>query len=324
MNSSVQPFSPVLAFAVGMLLLRLLLLPTAQRWFLDRPNSRSLHALPTPRTGGLGMMPGILLGIALVGGLWPTVGLAAGLLFVSAADDWKGLPVVTRLTAHLAAAAGFVFLSLPGVHWWLLILLTLAVAWITDLYNFMDGADGLAAGMAMFGFGAYGVAAWLWGQETIAAASACVVAGAAAFLVFNFPPARIFMGDAGSIPLGFLAGALGLVGWREGTWPLWFPVVAFAPFVLDASVTLVRRLLRRERIWEAHRSHYYQRAILAGWSHRQTALAEYALMLGSGSVAVSAAPQSGWVQIGLLAPLALVYAVAMLLIDRRWRQLARL
>ena len=78
---------------------------------------------------------------------------------------------------------------------------------------------------------------------------------------------------------GFSPARLGLIGWRDGLWPLWFPVVVFAPFVVDASVTLARRALAGERVWEAHRSHYYQRLVLIGWSHRRTAFAEYGLML---------------------------------------------
>ncbi len=86
------------------------------------------------------------------------------------------------------------------------------------------------------------------GNAPYALASICVAAAGAAFLLFNFPPARIFMGDAGSIPLGFLAAAVGALGWHDGLWPLWFPVVVFAPFVVDASVTLVRRAVRGERV----------------------------------------------------------------------------
>jgi UDP-N-acetylmuramyl pentapeptide phosphotransferase/UDP-N-acetylglucosamine-1-phosphate transferase len=95
-----------------------------------------------------------------------------------------------------------------------------------------------------------------------------VAAAAAGFLCFNFHPARIFMGDVGSVPLGFTAGALGLVGWRSGAWPLWFPLLVFAPFILDATVTLLRRALRGEKVWQAHRSHYYQRMVQMGLGHR--------------------------------------------------------
>src|SRR6185436_356022 len=87
-----------------------------------------------------------------------------------------------------------------------------------------------------------------------------------------------FLGDVGSIPLGFLAGGLGLLGWRNDLWPLWFPLLVFGPFIGDATLTLVRRLLRRERVWHAHREHYYQRMVRMGFGHRGTAWTAYAVM----------------------------------------------
>jgi UDP-N-acetylmuramyl pentapeptide phosphotransferase/UDP-N-acetylglucosamine-1-phosphate transferase len=193
------------------------------------------------------------------------------------------------------------------------------VAWTINLYNFMDGADGLAGGMTVIGFCAYAVAAALAGDAPFALTSLCVAAATAAFLIFNFPPARIFMGDSGSIPLGFLAAALGLLGWHDGLWPLWFPLVVFAPFVVDASVTLARRALRGERFWQAHRSHYYQRLVLTGWSHRQLALAEYGLMLVSAVAALLALRQPAPVQALIFAALIVAYVLAGLAVDRRWR-----
>jgi len=154
-------------------------------------------------------------------------------------------------------------------------LLILAVGWITNLYNFMDGSDGLAGGMSVIGFGAYALAA---GASPLATVSLCIAAAAGAFLVFNFHPARIFLGDVGSIPLGFLAGALGLVGWRGDAWPLWFPLLVFAPFIADATVTLARRAARGERVWQAHREHYYQRLVRSRLGHRGTAALAYVAM----------------------------------------------
>lgn len=141
--------------------------------------------------------------------------------------------------------------------------------------------------MAVFGFGTYALLAWQGGNASIAGASVALCAAASDFLLFNFPPAKVFMGDAGSIPLGFLAAAIGLLGWQETLWPLWVPLVAFGPFVLDATVTLGKRVLRREKIWHAHRTHYYQRLIQSGWGHRRTALAAYCLMAFSAMVAAT-------------------------------------
>jgi UDP-N-acetylmuramyl pentapeptide phosphotransferase/UDP-N-acetylglucosamine-1-phosphate transferase len=120
-------------------------------------------------------------------------------------------------------------------------------------------------------------------------------------LLFNFDPARIFMGDVGSIPLGFLAASLGLVGIQREVWPLWFPVLVFAPFIVDATVTLLRRAWRREKIWQAHREHYYQRLVQSGWSHRKLALHEYALMA---AISASACWMLDWPPVAQAAGLA--------------------
>jgi UDP-N-acetylmuramyl pentapeptide phosphotransferase/UDP-N-acetylglucosamine-1-phosphate transferase len=127
------------------------------------------------------------------------------------------------------------------------------------------------------------------------------------------------MGDAGSIPLGFLAATLGILGARLDVWPGLFPLLVFSPFIVDASVTLARRALRGEKIWQAHRSHYYQRAVLLGASHRQLALAAYALMLAVAALAFAlrAFPQlAAWVLILSAA----TYTLIFLAIDFRWHR----
>jgi len=309
------------AFAVSAITLRLLLFPRVTAWFLDHPNERSLHVSPVPRTGGLGIMLAVIVGLLLVGGNGLLVALTLGLTILSVLDDWKSLPAGVRLLGHIAAAAIVVLAYFPAANWVVILLLVLAVGWMTNLYNFMDGADGLAGGMAVVGFGSYAVAAWLAGNTPLALGILTITAAAAAFLIFNFPPARMFMGDAGSIPLGFLAAALGLIGYREEFWPLWFPLVVFGPFVADASVTIVRRTLRGERIWQAHRSHYYQRLVLMGWTHRRLAIAEYGLMLISSVAALLALRQPLSVQLPILAALAVVYILVGFAVDRCFRSL---
>src|SRR5262245_1457719 len=168
----------------------------------------------------------------------------------------------------------------------------------------MDRSDGLAGGMAVFGFSFYAVAAWLAGSTEFALVNLSIAAAAGAFLVFNFHPARIFLGDAGSVPLGFLAAALGLIGWLQRDWTGWFPILVFSPFIMDASVTLARRLLRREKVWQAHRDHYYQRLVRLGWGHGRTALAEYAVMFASGVAALAALALPAGPQAALLAAVA--------------------
>ena len=311
--------APFAAFSLSWLLLRGLQTPAAAAWFLDRPNQRSLHATPIPRTGGLGIVPGLALGMLLAGADRLLIALTVGLMLLSLLDDWKAVPSGVRLAVHAAAAIALSWAGAQDVGWLQVLLLALAIAWMTNLYNFMDGADGLAGGMAVLGFGAYGSAAWIGGQPVLALACLSIAAAAAAFLLYNFPPARIFMGDAGSIPLGFLAGGLGVAGWRSGSWPLWFPLVVFAPFVTDATVTLVRRALRRERFWEAHRSHYYQRQVLMGWTHRQLVLAEYALMALTAAAALWALFAGSELRASILLLLVALYLGAALCVDLRWR-----
>ena len=285
---------------------------------LDQPNERSLHTRPVPRVGGLGITAGSVL--ALAAAELPLVALlAAALAWLSFADDRRGLPVGVRFAAHSGASAILLCSGMfDGGSYWLLLTWPLLV-WMTNLFNFMDGSDGLAGGMTIFGFGTFAIGSALSGDVPIAVASLGVAAAGAGFLVFNFPPARVFMGDAGSIPLGFLAGGLGLLGWLRGVWPFWFPVVVFSPFVVDATVTLLRRLLRGERIWEPHRTHYYQRLVQLGWGHRRTALAEYALMVVCGLTALAARAASPAVAAGLIGALAAVYVVLAWQVDRAWR-----
>jgi UDP-N-acetylmuramyl pentapeptide phosphotransferase/UDP-N-acetylglucosamine-1-phosphate transferase len=308
MTMSLLPLACLLLVASALKLL--LASGLAARIALDLPNERSLHAAPIPRIGGI-----VLVAVALAAGaiadveLRPLLAIAAALALLSAWDDRHGLPVPVRLAAHLVAAAGASLLLLDGSALWTIALATLLLTWMMNLYNFMDGSDGLAGGMALAGFGALGAAAALGGAPEFAAACLCIAAAAAGFLLHNFHPARVFLGDAGSIPLGFLAGALGLAGWVQGLWPAWFPALVFSPFIVDASLTLTARLLRGEKPWRAHRQHAYQRMVAGGLGHRRTALAWYVLMAAcaaSGLVGLRLASNAQWL---LVAGWALAYGI---------------
>ena len=160
--------------------------------------------------------------------IWVSVTL---LMAISFADDVSGLPVWLRLLLHGAIAAALSFAMLFDTHGWIIATVaTVAITWMLNLYNFMDGSDGLAGGMTLIGFGTYGAIAWSAGNESFAMINFCIAAAARAFLLFNFHPARIFMGDMGSIPLGFLAAVLGLAGWINGDWPLWLPSAGIFAF----------------------------------------------------------------------------------------------
>ena len=293
----------------------------ATRVAVDVPNHRSLHTLPMPRIGGLVTVPAFLLAWILSPEANPLqLGLVAILAVFSYMDDRAGLSAALRLGVHLAVAAAFtmLLLDLQDMAWVMATLLW--IAWCTNLYNFMDGADGLAGGMALFGFSACGLAAAMSGHHDLAIASCSIASASAGFLLFNFPPAKTFMGDAGSIPLGFLMGALSVLGYRLGAWPLWFPILVFLPFVADATVTLLKRVVRGEQFWQAHHEHYYQRLVRMGWSHRKLALNGYGVMFAAAGSALLLLNFSESVQcIGLLVWVSL-YALAMVAIDIRWKR----
>lgn len=316
-----------LAFGVTALLLAVLLRYGAARYLaMDEPNPRSLHSVAVPRAGGLAIVMAVL-------SVWSLLPLSRHLLIlltamlaaISYIDDRQGLSVIVRLMVHGLAALLIVFSDFVDTRHsvWVAAGSVGYVLWMTNAYNFMDGADGLAGGMAVIGFSAYGYAAFAAHADTLAAMSLILAAAAGGFLLFNFPPAKVFMGDVGSIPLGFLAAVLGLTGWELKAWPWWFPVLVFSPFLVDASLTLLWRLLRRERFWEAHRSHYYQRLIRMGWGHRRTALAEYAVMAGVSLSAVAGLRLESPTQLLILAGWLLAFAGMTTTIDAHWRRFTR-
>jgi len=307
------------AFVIALLCLRVLVSDFGRRLVLDRPNERSLHEHPVPRTGGLAIIAGVAAG-CVVGepGFRVTLGLAAALAVVSFLDDIFGLRTLVRLALHLVAASAMLLVELRFPGWVLFVVFALAVAWYTNLYNFMDGSDGLAGGMALIGFGAYAAAAAISGVHPLAELSIVLAAASGAFLTRNFHPATIFMGDVGSVPLGFLAGALGLIGWNDGVWPIWFPILVFAPFVCDATLTLIKRLLRGERVWQAHRDHYYQRLVRMGLGHGGTAAIEYAAMLACGTTALLARDAVVHTQVFALAGAAAALLAIAVWVDIRW------
>jgi len=308
----------VLSFALAFAACRVLLSRFA-RLALDQPNTRSLHDQPVPRTGGIAVLAAAGASLAFgAAALWPALALALCLAAISFIDDLYGMPALARFAVHLAAAAVLVWYVLSPMNAVAMLAIVLAVGWITNLYNFMDGSDGLAGGMAVIGFGAYALAAALAGEGATCAAALAIAAGAAGFLCHNFPPARIFLGDVGSIPLGFLAGALGVIGWRNDLWPLWFPLLVFGPFIGDATVTLLKRLAGRQRVWEAHRDHYYQRLVRMGFGHRRTALIGYAAMLLCSAAALVAREQPPATQAAAFGGASLVLAAIAVWVDVRW------
>ena len=295
------------AFATALAFSRELSSLTHTLRILDHPSSRSLHIKSVPRTGGLAVLAGILIGVLVYwiaakdfsrhAGLFLSMGLAP-LAVISLLDDYRDIAAQWRILVHFWAAvsllaAGFApdSLNLPGLtsplpSWFTILLDLLLTVWMINLYNFMDGMDGFAGGMAVIGFATL---AWLGRADTGFMGICLIVAAASAgFLAHNFPPARIFLGDIGSTTLGFLVAGCSLWGSKTGLFPLWIALLVFSPFIVDATVTLLHRLLRGDKVWEAQRGHYYQLLVLLGWGHRRTVLAEYVLMLACASSALLA------------------------------------
>ena len=259
------------------------LIPLLQRAaVLDRPNQRSSHRRPVPRGGGIAPVAAIalawiaLLAAGLVGPrvLFVLVG-ATLLAAVSWLDDLGDLPPATRLFAQAAAVIGGMVVEVPAepiFQGWLPVELDVVAAallwvWFVNLFNFMDGIDGLAGSeAAAIAIGLFLLAGFSANQDPAGAAlSAALALAAIGFLVWNWAPARIFLGDAGSVPLGYLLGFLLIDMAAHGHWKpaLILPLY----FLADATITLLRRLARGERVWEAHREHFYQRAVQRGLGH---------------------------------------------------------
>jgi UDP-N-acetylmuramyl pentapeptide phosphotransferase/UDP-N-acetylglucosamine-1-phosphate transferase len=332
-----------LAFVGALWLTKALASPRAAFRILDTPNERSLHARAMPRTGGVAILLALVGGVALAvvlartgsrdgavadaardflhRDLLTTIGAVMALAAVSLWNDRHEMsPGLRLLTQGLAAFAvmwlgdltitsfSVPFFGVLTLGWTSYLFTFLFIVWMTNLYNFMDGMDGFAGGMTVIGFGFLGGLALTEHAGGLGALALLAASAAAGFLVFNFPPARIFMGDVGAVPLGFLASALAVKGNRDNVIGLWVPVLIFSPFIVDATAVLLRRLLTGKRVWEPHREHYYQRLVLAGWSHRRTVRAEYALMVMWGILAVVYKRQGEIGHVVVLAVGVVVYA----------------
>ena len=317
----------VATFAISAWLTRLFCNPASAVYVLDRPNERSLHDRAVSRGGGLAILLAILVGG--LGAAWfhsaaELAGLAFGVILVgcmSFLDDHYSIPPLYRLLTHIVAVAVFLYqdyvlesLVIPGasLDWSYgaaAAFSLLFCVWLINLYNFMDGMDGFAGGMAVFGFGCFAIMGWLAGHGLFFVMSLVIASASAGFLVFNFPPARIFMGDTGSSTLGFLAAAFSLWGARDGMFPFWVAILIFSPFIADASVTLARRMFRGEKIWQAHKTHYYQKLVQTGWGHRKTVLIEYAIMMSCGISALLSQYVTSMLQTIMLAGWVLFYVV---------------
>jgi UDP-N-acetylmuramyl pentapeptide phosphotransferase/UDP-N-acetylglucosamine-1-phosphate transferase len=283
---------PLLCFLSAALLCVMLiglLIPRLQRAaVMDVPNARSLHAAPVPRGAGLAIVAVVITaqGLLLASGQWSarpagvTMVVATGFAALGWADDRASRGVASRFAIQALLGGVFVALALPGelaLPW--RALAWLALMWAVNLFNFMDGADGFAGVQALAASLGLAVLASGAGRGG-AALAACVLAGAAAgFLRWNWHPARIFLGDVGSYFIGFELAALVLLHGGDSPTRLSSALVLVAPFVVDASLTLLARALRGVPVWRAHREHVYQRLVLRGWSPQRLCIALAVLLV---------------------------------------------
>ncbi len=269
-----------------------------KRALLDIPNARSSHTVPTPRGGGLAIVVVTLLalplfwladavGFSVVAALWVGGVLVAG---IGGLDDLGHVPARWRMLVHVLAAVVVVAFvgSLPPLDFAGVVLqpgylgllaAVLFIVWTLNLYNFMDGIDGIAGVEAVTVCLGMAGLLYLAGEWELAALVLVYGAAALGFLAWNWPPAKIFMGDAGSGFLGFSLAALAVACWAEAAFPIWAWLIMLGVFIVDATVTLIRRVLRGERFYEAHRSHAYQYASRRYQSHLVVTLATGALNL---------------------------------------------
>ncbi len=298
---------------------------------LDQPNSRSLHTTPIQRSGGLAIAATLFFMFIVNIAALPesVINIAIGVLIIfsiSIIDDIRHVPSILRLGFHLSAAGWLVYAGyglnsviFPGggeillskpVSWLLTILL---ITWMTNLYNFMDGMDGFAGGMTVIGFSVLAFV-FISDSQIMATVSLIVVAATLGFLIFNFPPAKIFMGDSGSSLLGYLAAALMLIADKTDVMPIWLSVIIFSPFIIDATITLITRLSKKQKIWIAHKQHYYQQLVESGWSHRRTVLTEYCLMFVSGIMAIAGNNASAMAQFFIVGFFIILYIAIVFMI----------
>lgn len=270
----------VIVAALSFGLTRLLIPMLQSRALIDMPNDRSSHDTPTPRGGGWAIILPVMAVITfnVVTGRWPDIGWsvvmgAVALAAVSWLDDVRSLGVKVRLLVQLLAVSGVIFFTptldvFPGVPSLAVkVVLVLGWVWFINLYNFMDGIDGIT------GIQTIAICIGVAGVYTLAGISlpgdislALLISGATAgFLWWNWSPARIFMGDVGSVFLGFILGWMLIQLAFSGHWAAALILPMY--YLADATITLCRRIVRGEKFWQAHREHFYQRAHQAGLGH---------------------------------------------------------
>lgn len=287
--------APVVA-VMALLLTWLLRRYALARSIIDMPTARSSHTIPTPRGGGVAIVMSFLISLPLLlmwdvvasNTVWALFGAGALIAVIGFLDDHGHIAARWRLLGHFSAAAwvlywlgGFPGLTVFGltisVSWVGNVLAAFYLVWMLNLYNFMDGIDGLASVEALSTCLGACLIYWLAGYAGLIWLPFLLSMAVLGFLFWNFPPARIFMGDAGSGFLGMILGGLSLQAAWHSTDLLWVWLILLGVFIVDATFTLFRRLINGCKVYEAHRSHAYQFASRQVGSHLPVTLSILAI-----------------------------------------------
>jgi UDP-N-acetylmuramyl pentapeptide phosphotransferase/UDP-N-acetylglucosamine-1-phosphate transferase len=287
----------------------------------DYPNARSLHNRVVPRNGGVAVLSGVF-----VGGLLLDIFLSVDffrvfllimlpLMIVSFLDDLYDVHPIIRLLTHLFVAVSLigeieysVITSFVGPFCGIFsIVAVLSVIWMINLYNFMDGMDGLAVGMAIVGFSSFAFLGFQAQDIFFFSLNLVIVSACFGFTLFNFPPAKIFLGDIGSTSLGFFVVVISLLGIQKGLFPLWGAMLIFSPFIIDATVTLLQRLFQGKKFWLPHNTHHYQRLVKIGWNQKKVLIVELLLMFACSLSTLLAVRASATIQIGVVFSWIIIY-----------------
>ena len=312
---------------------------------MDVPNERSSHAVPTPRMGGIPMVAAAALTFGFwafwaAGGMLFAKGLSQAMIFALSMsilgfwDDVSDLSPLLRFLVQIVASALFLwacsfFIPRAVVGGWIVPttawILTGAVwiVWILNLYNFMDGIDGLAGGEAAMAASFFFLVFAHYGESGWAVANLLIAAASLGFLVHNWPPARVFMGDAGSAFLGGFFGFQSIIAAMTTPVPSLVLVLPFANFILDTTVTLIRRMLRKEKWYQAHRSHFYQRMTQLGISHRKVTVLELFGVAGSCAAAAACLRLGSVGRAAVVSAVLVIFAASGIWVHRKEHELRK-
>ncbi len=271
--------SLIISFFISVLTIKFSLIIIAKTNTIDTPNERSNHFDPTPKGAGIGIILSLLIVYYIflpINDLIFTSSILS-LCLMSFINDNINISIIFRLFIHILLSLFVLMFWQPLLNlsllndiipnWLGTILIILFIIWMTNLYNFMDGIDGISCVQCII-IG-IGVGSCLFYSEGINKIenllSGFLVGSSIAFLIWNWHPARVFLGDAGSIPIGFINAILALLLFKNGFW--YVALILNNYYLADSSITLIKRIMKKEKPWQAHKSHFYQKAIKNGNTH---------------------------------------------------------